>query len=315
MKDFLKKSLKSILFFLIFCVFIFVFSWLFLPGNNIKQFGLYKVSAYEILGEEKDTIDVVVLGDSLVYSSLSPMEIWNEFGYTSFDCAESAQIIPDAYEYLKVAVESQHPKIVLMEANLLYRDPKKRKKEDQMSKKFENLIPIIKYHNNWKKYFSKEVQENWINVNKGFKYIDNVEPSTNKVYMKPTNKKSTFLKGNKDYFTKIVKLCEENNIKLVVVAFPTQNTWSYKKHHGIESLQEYYNFEFMDLNLVQDLNIDWEKDTRDGGNHLNVNGAKKVSLYIGNYLRETNLLIDHRQDQKYNSWNIAYKKYQKNFKE
>ena len=117
----MKNLFKSITFVLIFVSFIYILNYLLIP-----KYELLKPVSFEISGEKDDTIDVIFLGDSLVYSSVSPMEIWHDYGYTSFDCAEPAQILPDTYDYLKFAVEHQHPKVVMLEANVLFRNPKKR---------------------------------------------------------------------------------------------------------------------------------------------------------------------------------------------
>lgn len=308
----MKNFLKSILFLIILAVLIEGISFLFIPGDNIKKYGLYKVSAYDILAEDLDTIDVVAIGDSLVYSSLSPMVIWNQLGYTVFDCAEPAQIIPDTLDYLKVAIESQHPKIILMEANVLFRDPSKKKAETIITKRIKNRIPIIKYHDNWKKYISYGSKKNWINYYKGYKFITKVKPSKPKEYMSGSKKLREIPKGNIEYFEQIVELCKENNTKLILVSFPTQLTWSSKKHNAIKQLSEKYEIEFVDLNLV-DLGINWETDTKDSGGHLNYLGAKKVSEYIGTYLQNTNLLQDHRDEKKYASWHKAYQIYWKKY--
>ena len=58
-----------------------------------------------------------------------------------------------------------------------------------------------------------------------------------------------------------------------------------------------------------DLNINWEIDTKDKGEHLNYYGAKKASLVIGNILKDTNLLVDHRNDKEYKMWNVALERY------
>lgn len=308
----MKCIFKIFIFILILFILIETLSLFFLPTDNVKKYGIYKASSYEILDEKENTIDVIALGDSLVYSSLSPMEIWNNFGYTVFDCAEPAQIIPDSYEYLKVAIESQHPKIIIMEANVLYRNPNKKPILNKIYKKIKNYFPIFKYHNNWKKYLKFGKKDNWINVDKGYKYITKVEPSKNKNYMKFTKKSSSFLKGNLEYFEKIIKLCEDNNIKLVLVSFPSQSSWNYKKHMGMKKISRKYNVEFIDLNLEESLKINWQKETKDKGAHLNYLGAKKVSHYMGNYLKSTNLVKDHRNDNKYESWHKAYKLYSEN---
>ena len=310
----MRNVLKSIVFVFILFLLVQFFTIAFVPGNSYRKYGIYKVAAYEILGEEEDTIDVVALGDSLVYSSLSPMEIWNQYGYTVFDSAEAAQIISSTYDNMKVAIESQHPKIIIMEANVLFRDSSKKKVENKLFKKVEYYFPITKYHNNWKKYISFGKKRNWSNIYKGYKFITKVDPSKPIKYMSGSKKKRDILSENIQYFEDIVKLCEENNIKLVLVAFPTQNTWSSKKHNAIIELQEKYGFEFLDLNLV-DIGIDWTTDTKDIGSHLNYKGAKKVSNYIGNYLQSTGLLDDHRDEEKYELWNKSYKQYYKNHKE
>ncbi len=309
MKNFFKATIFLIILFLI----VEGFSFLFLPGNNAKKYGINKIATYDILEEAENSIDVVALGDSLVYSSLSPMEIWNNFGYTVFDCASAAQIISDTYKLLEVSIESQHPKIVLMEANVLFRDPAKKKpksKIDQLGETVKSYLPIIKYHDNWKKYISFGPKSNWTNIYKGYKFITKVKSSKNKQYMSNSKDAREIPKVNLEDFDKIVKLCEKNDIKLVLVSFPTQTTWSTKKHNAINKLVDQYGFEFLDLNLV-DLGINWETDTKDAGNHLNYKGAIKVSKYIGNYLESTDLIEDHRNDKNYKLWELAYKRYYK----
>lgn len=303
----MKNVFKSIVFVIILFLIVQSLAYFLIPCTNIKKYGIFNASAYEILGEKENTLDVLAVGDSLVYSSLSPMEIWNQFGYTVFDCAEAAQIIPNAYKYLKVAVESQHPKIILMEANVIYRDPSKRNWKSNYAHKF-NYIPIFQYHDNWKKYLSEGGKDNWINSNKGYVYITKTKPNLNPQTLKPTQDVSEMLSTNLEYFEKIIKLCDDNNIKLVLVSFPTQKSWSYKKHNGIVELIKKYNIDFLDLNL-EDLNIDWASDTKDEGGHLNYLGAKKVSEYIGKYLESTELLTDHRNNKEYKQWDEALLKY------
>ncbi len=306
----MKKMLRFILFMSILGIILLILELLLIQAPNMNVIESLLDTNFEIIEEKNDTIDVIFLGDSLVYSSISPMEIWNEYGYTSFDCAEAAQIIPNAYKYLEFAIKTQHPKIVVMEANVIFRDPNKRDLKYDISYFAKKIAPIRQYHDYWKKYIDFGSKENWVNVNKGFRYIVDIKPSKNKKYMKKTKKYNDIPKENISYLDDIIKLCNENDIKLVLVSLPTQVAWKYKKHNTTDKIAKENNLDFIDFNLL-DLGIDWEKETKDSGEHLNLYGAKKVSSYLGKYLKDTKMLIDHREDSKYDDWHKAYKEYSK----
>ena len=304
----MKNLFKSILFITIFVLMTHIITYFLIPGKNVGEYGVLKAGNYEILSEKDNTIDTIFLGDSLVYSSISPMEIWNEYGYTSFDCSESAQITENTYKQLEMAFEKQHPKIVLMESNVLFRDPANQNIFDKIAYKIKGLFPIIMYHDNWKKYLSNNVDNKWINYNKGFRYVKKVRPTKNRDYMNKKKLKTEIPEVNLKYFDKIIELCKKNNAKFVLMSLPTQKTWNYERHNIASKLSKDRGIQFLDLNLV-DIGIDWEIDTRDKGSHVNSYGSKKVSKYIGKYLKNTNLVIDHRKDSEYETWNEAYKLY------
>jgi murein L,D-transpeptidase YafK len=45
------------------------------------------------------------------------------------------------------------------------------------------------------------------------------------------------------------------------------------------------------------MGLDYETDTYDGGLHMNLSGADKLSGYLGDYLMEHYALEDHREDE------------------
>ena len=97
-------------------------SKVFIPKNNTLEAGIgkRKQPASGILTEPENTIDVLVLGDSESYNSYIPLELWNQYGFTSYVCGTPAQRISNSYEYLKSVFNTQKPKIVILEANNLY---------------------------------------------------------------------------------------------------------------------------------------------------------------------------------------------------
>ena len=80
------------------------------------------------------------------------------------------------------------------------------------------------------------------------------------------------------------------------------------EEYGFNELSKELGFTFINLNKY-DLNINWETDTKDKGGHLNYFGALKASNVIGNILKDTNLLVDHRGDKNYKLWDTAYLRY------
>ena len=302
----MRNVIKSICFILILAVLLVGSFFILVPRYNLFNYKFNDFLEFEILGEKDDTIDVLFVGDSLVYSAISPMEIWNEFGYTSYDCSTPAQLTKTSYEYIKVAVERQHPKVIFLESNVLFRDPKKRKTDRKIQDFVDKYSISSRYHDNWKDLLSYgEV----INANKGYVYINktNKAPSIN--YMEDKHKKENIIEVNKEYFDKILDICEKNDIKLVLLGIPSMKSWNFAKSKEITKLASDYNLDFIDLNIKNHVKIDWKKETKDEGSHLNYIGAKKVSYYLGNYLKENNLVISHKDDKKYDNWNIAYNKY------
>ena len=74
-------------------------------------------------------------------------------------------------------------------------------------------------------------------------------------------------------------------------------------------------FKKMSENNIEEISsvstTDWDKDTQDEGNHLNIYGAEKVGKYIATYLKNNYNLDDHRNDEKYQKWNDELENYKK----
>ena len=277
----------------------------FVPNkSNLAQFGIYKKSKYELLEEKNDSVDTIFIGDSLVYSSIVPMHIYHEYGYTSFNCAEPAQTIDDSNAYLDVAIESQHPKIVFIGSDLLYRQMLLSVKRRHYVREIKNFFPILKYHNNWKQIGQGEP----VNVFKGYKINIKVVPLTEKRVLTKSDNIDPVREENAKIMKEMIEKCKKNNIKVVLLDINNCNVWTWERHNAVAKFAEENDVEYLDLNL-EDINIDWQKESKDGGKHVNFVGAKKVSNWLGNYIKELDLVEDHRNDEKYSSWDRAYELY------
>ena len=66
----MRNVVKALLFTVILFILIIISEVVLIPGLDIRKNGIFKQANYELLGEKKNTIDVIFLGDSLVYSSI-----------------------------------------------------------------------------------------------------------------------------------------------------------------------------------------------------------------------------------------------------
>lgn len=306
----MKYVIRITVFLIISVALYFVFSYLTMPKTNLHKYGMYNISLYPILSEKENTIDAIVLGDSLVYSSFSPMDVYHKYGFAMFNCSEPAQILPDAFEYYNFAIESQHPKLIIIEANIFFRNANKRPWYNKYVKFFKNALPLVRYHNNWKNVFKLSNTNGFINIDKGYKKDKEIKPGKNKNYMETVKHGWRFPKGNIEYLNKMIKIAEENNIKLIFVGFPSQTSWNMEKHKAFEKAIKGKNIEFIDYNLkLNELKIDWQVDSKDRGRHLNHTGALKITYDLAYYIKSLNILEDHRGQKKYAEWDLAYRYY------
>ncbi|MBR4261873.1 MAG: hypothetical protein IKQ35_00730 [Bacilli bacterium] len=309
----MKKIIGPFAFLIILGLLVELSIFIFIPNKkNLFDFGMYNISKYDILNEKNDSIDVIFLGDSLIYNSISPMYLWNKYGFTSYDCASPATTIEEMYKYSEVIVKSQKPKLVMLEADVLFRVAPKtegffeKTKEDISNKVYyvKKLFPLAKYHNNWKQIGKKEMTEGL----KGFRYTVRVEKSDKGINQKETKAVASINKENYDYFIKLLNLYRKNDIEFMFIENPTVR-FRYDRHNRIKDIATKNNIEVLNLNLI-DLGIDWAHDTKDGGVHMNYYGSKKVSNYVGKYIMDKKIVKDHRKDPNYSSWHDAYKQYQ-----
>lgn len=85
-----------------------------------------------------------------------------------------------------------------------------------------------------------------------------------------------------------------------MVQVPSQTTWTYARHNAVNDYAKKNGIPFLDLDLKRkEIGFSWKTDSRDAGNHLNCYGAKKVSLYVGQYIKNHVQLEDKRQNAAY----------------
>ncbi len=308
----LKRFIASVLFIAILIGLLLVASAVVVPRTKITDFGAKDLEANGILCEKDNTVDALFLGDSETYCAFSPMEIWEDTGYTSYVSGTSGQTLDYTYTLVQRTFKNQSPKIVFLETNTVFRVMDNyRVTKTWLGTTFSVFVS----HDCWKDLSVKDLftphSKGASDDNKGFVFNTVKKPPARvKDFSIPNGDKKEIPQVNVDLIKQIKQYCDEQNVKFVFVSAPSTVNWSYQRHNAVAALADEIGCEYIDLNIGENaVDIDWSHDTRDGGDHMNYYGAKKTSKQMAKYLLSTGLLTDRRNSSAFASWNEAFTRY------
>lgn len=264
-------------------------------------------SAYGIFDEPVNTVDVFYVGHSMVGQGISPMEIYKEKGITGYDLSQGSQKSWESVLLLERALEKQYPQVVVFDVDqLFYLDF-----FTYLGDALTNYFPITEQHFAWKDALPGDVEQRERNFTKGYQYGDKITPFYGDGRYKDTPKTEYLRLYQRAQIDKVVKMCDEKGIKLVLIELPSMKRWDGKKYNAIKKYADKKGLDFIDFNRILDeLDFDWTTDSSDGKEHLNYTGALKVSRYLANLLSETYKVTDRRGDERYAHWQEDLAKYE-----
>lgn len=295
-------------------------SYMLAPKDNTAESGIANPNANGFFSEPKNTIDIAVIGNSDAYSGFSPMELWKQYGYTSYVSAEGHQSVAQAYSQLKKILKCHEIKVLILETDSFFTKSKLVENAAKMiNAAAGSPFSVFQYHDRWKKVRADELlkKPNYTAhcLSKGQWLSNDIKSYNGGEYMVKTDKAIPIPRVVEMPLNLIVKTCRDKGIRLVLLELPSKSSWNYQKHNAVQAYADKNDLPFLDLNLDRDrFGFDWKTDTRDKGNHLNNCGARKCTLFIGSYLSDTYRLSDHRGDSKYARWNQDYEDYSKKVK-
>lgn len=288
--------------------------------------------------EKQDSIDVVFLGSSQVVVGMQPLQLWENTGITSYNCATSATNIPMMYYTAKMAIENQHPKVIVADVSFICDDTPLTATErfhaiwdnfytevakyeaisDIVPKenRFEMYFPIYLYHSRWDSLTQTDFKE--IGSNDEFKgakvYTEIVLPTTITALKEYPSENVPINDVAYEYLDKLIELCKNNGTELVLVAMPLPYLaadFTYLQTlNSVESLANERGIIFENGYKDQSLwGLDYYTDFIDVS-HVNFRGAKKVTDYIEKLLCSNFSIEDKRNNPTYTSWNEEYDRYE-----
>ena len=245
--------------------------------------------------EKEDAYEVLFFGDSISLSAFYPDVLEEEYGIRSYNCATEAQWLGDTKKILEYALTMWKPKAIVLEANCFFREV------TDSSLALARNYPVLRYH---LAPLFVACYKGKTHPTKGFKDVETVVPYTGPAdYMNSVYEDEQLPDRSVEELNEIINICKENHIVIKVVSAPIAHSvtngqwtsWSNGKHSSVQNWCDAHQIEYIDYNyLLEDIDFDWNTDTRDGGDHVNKNGATKMSLYLGDKLIESGLFSNER---------------------
>lgn len=280
---------------IVFCFLLSIFS---MPFQKYHKYG-YQFeevqSKTKLVNEQKTSIDCVFLGDSQGWSTYSPIQLYKEHGFTSLNLCTPGQFMYDTYVLLKNTYKKQKLKLVVIDANMMF--------SFLNPLKFILLqnFPIFHYHN----IDANKISEEYF-ARKGFNEYEGVVGYTGSLDYMESGGRNTLSTQAMQYLDKINQLCKENESQMLLVNTVSPLVWSNVRHEIIQKWCDDNDVNYVDYNTSEQLgaiDFDFNNDFRDGGDHVNLNGSKKICKNLGNYIKQNYALEDHRKDSSYQEWN------------
>ena len=272
--------------------------------------------------------EVLFIGDCEVYANFSPMVLYEEEGISSYIRGSSQQLIWQSYGILKETLKYEKPEVVIFNVNAMrYSTPvseaynrltidKMKWSKEKIEMIFSSMteeenfwsyvFPILRYHSRIFELTEEDFTylfQRRQNTFNGFLINQNVKGVESLPTKRPLTE-TKFADITYEYLDKIRELCEENNIELVLIKAPSLYPYWYTEYD--EQIEEYaskygldyYNF----LENILEIGLDYSVDTYDGGLHLNLSGATKLSKYFAPILKEKYSLTDYRDNEEVNAY-------------
>lgn len=337
------NAIKMIAFFMIVVLLLNVLSAVFIPKQK-KSMTKYngELTHLDIFYEEpRNSLDVIFLGSSHIYSGISPVEMWNTYGIAGYNCTSSSQCAYKSYRFLLDIFKCQKPKVVIFDLLSLFMDETNDEISNRsalnymrfspnflttvhhsMNKKngetMESYIfPILRYHSRWEELSQVDFHiKKQRDCAKGYdmRYgtkcmVKLTEDKFSFLKEQPTDKTAGIVEKSAGYIKDMVELCRQNGAQMVFIKTPVSD-YTHEKGNAMQKFADECGVKLIDYNRKWDeLGIDYKVDFLDTV-HLNLNGAKKLSKYLGKTLADDFGMPDHRGETEYDSWDQDYSMYQ-----
>lgn len=271
------------------------------------------IRAYHTLPD--DSVDVVVFGSSRAWRGVDTELLYREFGINAYNYGINWQKINTTALFVKDALKDQSPDIAVVEV----RNLSKRLKDKEFCGEIyytralswntdllnylrealnkapvqvlSYLFPVISTHNSWPDLVDGQ-QEHIITVqellDKRGSVIDTASRNVVPVTLGDNSKGKELRPASRKILDSIVETCREKGTKVIFYLTPCTGNYYYTE--AMEAYARENGCVYLDgFTYLDEIGIDPATDYFDRV-HLNENGSRKLSRFLGKYISENDQL-------------------------
>lgn len=271
--------------------------------------------------EDGESYDVFWMGTSHM-SRIQPMEVWKEYGITSYNLYNTGSGMNRNLATLEMALTYATPKVVVLDTDQWWREkefaeepgdfhrtfdifPLSRQKikavcqiTDDPGARKELLFDFYRYHDRYRELTKEdflEQRDTCLGAHLHFKSTPQKEPVRIGIE-EPPEELDEEERAEQETIRRIIEMCQERGISVMLTCIPfaAADEGTQKRQHAIYQIAQEYNIPFYNF-LDHESVIDYNCDLEDPG-HLNVMGASKVTKILVDLIRYGYGLEDHRND-------------------
>lgn len=322
---------KAIVFVSIFIIVITELTYVMRTNGDVKDrfAGFY--------AEKEDSLDIILIGSSPTYSSVSTPMLYGEYGIKAYPLASNVQRPAAGLYLVKEAQKTQSPDLYIFEMRMYSSNEEgltshmayTRGVTDNMkysinrinavnalvpdpTERYTYIFDIFKYHSNWKMLTMKD-QWGFLTYTKrdplkGTLVSDQVGPAQKPDFDVKHQDPSPLDPAQEEALDNLLAYLKDNNLNALFYVSPyDMEGEEANRFEYIKKKVKAEGYPFLNMNKhYDDIDIDFEKDFSDYGTHTNAVGEAKCTKYLADYLTENYDFTDHRENEDDNTWPQAY---------
>lgn len=275
----------------------------------------------------ENSVDVLFLGSSHVGVNVDTVKLCNDYGIAAYNLWGAVQPTWNSYYNLVEALKTQRPRVVVLETFLVSQDYEymdysriikntmgmrmsKNKVEAVFASATEDVLSDVllgfsTYHTRYSELNEMDFERYAWNREVADKNIDNGDYVTPcMVPLTAGEETEALAEKMESYFLKIIELCEEEKIPLLLYTSPySASEKEMRRYNRVAEIAEEYEIPYLNYNLCyQEIGIDFSTDYCDSAGHFNNAGVAKMTDALGVYLKEHYELPERYDDRWFNMW-------------